>query len=430
MIERWYAGILLTIMGVIVLHAPLSVGLGALLPDYALIIKAWKEILMAVAGVLMIILVIRSGRVREFARDRTIIVALGYVALHFVALLHWLGPMQVLAGLAIDLRFVVYFLLVYICIRLFPEYRRKFLRVAAIGAAVVAGFALVQLVMPPDSLKYIGYSDNTIAPYQMVDENPDFVRSQSTLRGPNPFSAYIVIVLSGLVAYLLGGGRYRNAAWLGVVASGALLFLGYSRSALLAGVLAVGLLVVMRYRNQLTPKRIVAVIAGLVVIGGMGVAILQTDLGSTVLLHTDPAESGQVNSDDKRLDSLQQGVMSAVQHPFGQGIGSTGSASIGSGVPVIVENQYLFILHEVGVLGLILFILLYVMVLRRLWHDRRSLWSGAVFASGVGLGVIGLFLPVWVDDTVSIVWWGLAGILVAGGAYGGQSTKQKTARTA
>jgi hypothetical protein len=36
-------------------------------------------------------------------------------------------------------------------------------------------------------------------------------------------------------------------------------------------------------------------------------------------------------------------------------------------------------------------------------------------ASGIGLALIGLLLPVWVDDTVSIVWWGLAAIATGGG---------------
>lgn len=415
-VERWYAGILLAIMALIVVHAPLTVWLGTMAPDGVLVIKAWKEILMAVAGILMVILVAHSGRMRELLRDRLVIVTLGVIALHIISVIQWPSTLQVLAGLAIDLRYIVYFLLVYICIRLLPEYRQKFLRVAVAGAAVVVGLACIQLLLPPDSLKYLGYSADTIPAYQTVDQNPDFVRSQSTLRGPNPFSAYMVIVLSGAVAYVLSRGRYRNAAWLGVIASAALLYLGYSRSALIGGAVAILLLVVMQYREHLTVKRLTAIGAGVVLVGAVGIALVQTDFGSTVLLHTDPNESGQVNSDDKRLESLGAGISRILAQPFGAGVGTTGSASLQGGSSLIIENQYLFIAHEIGIVGLVLFIMLYVMVLMRLWRDRRSLWSSAVFASGVGLGIIGLFLPVWVDDTVAIVWWGLAGVLVAGSA--------------
>lgn len=430
-LAQWYAGILIVIMALIVVHAPLSVGLGTLFPDGALLIKAWKEILMAVAAVLMIVLVIRSGRTSEFLHDRLIIVVLGYIGLHLVSLINWPGLARAAAGLAIDLRYVVYFVLAYILVRLYPEYRRLLIRTAAIGAGVVVALACVQMVLPRDILTHIGYGPETIQPYQMVDQNPDFIRSQSSLRGPNPFSAYMIIVVSCIAAYLLAGGLYRNAALVGLGVSTLLLYLGYSRSALIGGVAALALLVVMKYRARLTGKRVAMVMAGIVIIGAAMMIAVRSDFGATVLLHTDPNEASQVNSDDKRLDSLMTGLSNVATQPFGVGVGSTGSASLLGTDGLIIENQYLFVAHEVGWLGLVLFMILFVMVMSRLWRDRRRLWSGAIFASGVGLALVGLFLPVWTDDTVSIVWWGLAGILIAGGvqAHDGQSTEQKAART-
>ena len=66
--------------------------------------------------------------------------------------------------------------------------------------------------------------------------------------------------------------------------------------------------------------------------------------------------------------------------------------------------------HEVGWLGLLLFAGLFYAVLRLLWCHRSDWLALGVFASGIGLAVIGLMLPVWADDTVSIVWWGLAAV--------------------
>ena len=95
---------------------------------------------------------------------------------------------------------------------------------------------------------------------------------------------------------------------------------------------------------------------------------------------------------------------------MGAGIGSTGSASLLGTEPVIIENQYLMIAHEVGWLGLALFAVLYTYILWRLWQYRRDWLALGLWASGIGLAIIGLLLPVWVDDTVSIVWWGLAAV--------------------
>src|SRR5690606_28126439 len=111
-----------------------------------------------------------------------------------------------------------------------------------------------------------------------------------------------------------------------------------------------------------------------------------------------------------------------INQPFGAGIGSTGSASlIGPGDSLIIENHYLFVAHEVGWLGMVLFIVIFVMVMQSLWRRRQSWLALAVFASGVGMALIGILLPVWVDDTVSIIWWGLAAIVLARPAKGGRS---------
>ena len=82
------------------------------------------------------------------------------------------------------------------------------------------------------------------------------------------------------------------------------------------------------------------------------------------------------------------------------------------GQSLIIENHYLFVAHEIGWIGLLLLVALTTGVLVKLWH-RRSYWLAfGSFAGGIGLTVIGLFLPVFVDDTVSMLWWGLAALAI------------------
>ncbi|MGB4673048.1 MAG: hypothetical protein WBH99_03750, partial [Azovibrio sp.] len=128
-----------------------------------------------------------------------------YALLHFVLLfIDNQGLMPSLAGLIIDLRYLFFFVLVYVALQLFPEKKDLFLRVGIIGALIVAVFAILQVfVLPKDFLIYLGYGENTIQPYLTVDQNQDFIRINSTLRGPNPLGAYAVIVLSILFSALL-----------------------------------------------------------------------------------------------------------------------------------------------------------------------------------------------------------------------------------
>ena len=102
-----------------------------------------------------------------------------------------------------------------------------------------------------------------------------------------------------------------------------------------------------------------------------------------------------------------------IAQPLGAGVGSTGSASLYTDTPRIIENQYLFVAHETGWLGLLVFVAIFIAVLLRLWRERHDWISLGVFASGIGLALIGALQPVWVDDTVSIIWWGLAGLAIA-----------------
>ena len=58
-------------------------------------------------------------------------------------------------------------------------------------------------------------------------------------------------------------------------------------------------------------------------------------------------------------------------------------------------------------MGFVLFMVIYVLVLHGLWQQRQQWYVVGLWASGVGLAFVGVVLPVWADDTVSIVWWGL-----------------------
>lgn len=412
---RVLVGIELLVLGGIVLHAPLSVGLGWLFPDISLLFKVWKELLLGIGLVLAVIVVGRQGKWKVLFDDLIIRLAAAYAALHLVLLgFMWRGLDASLAGLLIDLRYVLFFVLVYVTLQLFPGYRKLFIGVALAGAVVVTGFAVLQVtVLPPDVLRYIGYNQSTIMPYLTVDLNHEFIRINSTLRGPNPLGAYAGICLALIAAYMT---QYRrtvsraNIAVLIVVAVGAMvaLWASYSRSAMVAA--AVMLVIVAVASSGVRVSRTQWIIGGAVAVALVGgiFAARDTAFVSNVLLHENPAGGSAEKSNEGHIESLNDGLKRVVIQPFGEGVGSTGSASLRSDEPRIIENQYLAIAHETGWLGLGLFAWLFGLVLKRLWQRRDDWLSLGMLASGVGLALVGLLLPVWMDDTVSLVWWGLA----------------------
>lgn len=418
-LDGFFVGVLLVIFGGIVFHAPLSVGLSTLWPDYSLLIKSWKEVLLGLA-LLLAGVILTVWRQWGIIRTQVVYLIALFAALNLLLIpAYFNGFEATIAGLFINLRFFLFFVLVYVALRLYPQHYRLFLSVFIGGALVVVVFAVLQLtVLPHDVLKYIGYNESTIMPFLTVDENINYIRINSTLRGPNPLGIYAVIVLALVLAAWLRGPRKftKNekaiALVLGIGATVAL-WASYSRSAVLAALVAVGLVLLVIYGRRISKIIWVSVALGVLVLVGSLVMLRDTQFVSQVILHEDPSEGNAVNSNDGHADSLVDGVARFVRQPLGAGIGSTGSASLLGDEPVIIENQYLFVAHETGWVGLTLFLMITYYVLKGLWQRRAQWLALGVFASGIGIAVAGLVLPVWVDDTVALVWWGLAAITLA-----------------
>jgi len=420
-LEKLFILLLLVVFGGIVIHAPFSVGFGTLFPDYSLLIKSWKEILLVVGLVMACVIVTRRRLWREFLNDWPFRAIMALAALHLllVAALYQ-GPASSAAGLSIDLRYLLFFCLVYVAVKIAPQYRRRFVQVGVIGACIVVGFAMAQVFLPRDILTHIGYGDNTIQPYLTVDKNPAFVRENSTLRGPNPLGAYAGIVLAGLAAFWVRKKNWLNSSKrkLGYAVLTACaytaLWVSYSRSALVAGIVGVLLVLAVAFARKLSRGAWIAVVVVAMALAGGLVAMKSSDFISNVILHENPDGGSSISSNDDHVESLATGWIRLTQQPWGGGVGSTGSASLFSDSPNIVENQYLFVAHEAGWLGLVLFLAIFGCVLVRLWQKRQDWLALGMFSGGVAMALIGLLLPVWADDTVSIVWWGMAAVALGG----------------
>ena len=434
--ERVVAGILLVIAAGMAIHTPLTVWLGTLWPEWELVIKAWKEVLMGVALVLLIALAVRRQKLDTLLGDRLLQLSLVFAGLHFVMMMVFQnGLVTAGAGLLIDLRFVLYFVLVYVFLSLFPSYHRLFIRAFAVCAAIVIGFAALQAtLLPKDILTHIGYSKETIAPYLTVDENPALVRVNSTLRGPNPLGAFAVIVIT-LLAAIVVKKRVESTAWrwrlgVGVTLSCIALWVSYSRSSMIAAAVATAIVVVVAATPKVRTWLLATAAAALLVVVLLIGTFRDSYLVSNVVFHDNPTTGAAVDSNAGHAESLADGLQRMVRQPLGAGVGSTGSASLLGDSPVIIENQYLLVAHEVGWVGLGLFVWLFVEILRRLSVRRRSALALGVFASGIGLAVIGLLLPVWVDDTVSITWWGLAAVAISSPIVVNKITYKKARKNA
>lgn len=410
------------VMGGIALQAPIAVMAETHFAEIAPFIKAWKEILLLPILLAIIALIYQRGQGRWFISNRFIQTGCAFVVLHgIVALLSPHGQyMQVFSGLLIDTRFVVYFLFIYTLLHI-ERSVWGYIVIPAIAAAVgVALFGVLQvLILPKDILVSLGYGANTIQPYLTVDNNEAYIRINSTLRGPNPLGLYIAIMASFIVGYLMT--RLKNDVYVRVVTFAAIGLVGlfvlmhtHSRSAYITAMVTAMLFssIVLRRAPQI--RKIVTGITVTVIFLAAGALAVtwQTPFVQQVIFHTDVYEENNINSDEQHHASVQAAIAAVMNKPFGAGIGSTGSASLFSDTPFIIENYYLFVAHEVGWIGLLLFIGLWVYVLYELLRKATPM-STALGASGVGIMIAAMVLPVWADDTVALTWWGLAAAVLA-----------------
>jgi O-antigen ligase len=244
------------------------------------------------------------------------------------------------------------------------------------------------------------------------------VRIGSTLRGPNPFGAYLLVITSGLT--VLAMKIKKTWHWIAVIVFGlaalTCLFYSYSRSAYIGSVVAIGIAIVIGL--YLKKKQYAYAIAGIfgiiIIIGSVGAITLQHNSHfEDIILHTNK-NSVAVNSDQAHRSYLNSGLHDVIHHPLGHGVGTAGPASYYNNHPArLAENYFLQIGQETGWLGLVLFLVISWFVGKALWAKRRDSLALLLLATLIGISVVNMFSYAWTDDSLSYIWWGLAGIMLA-----------------
>lgn len=399
-------------------HAFLTVWGSSLLGHYTAF-RLWKEALLLICIIGALYLVMTDGKIRSHTLTRRLVwlifayvavnVVWGLVALHQ----HTLTAKALGYGLIVNLRFLIFFLITWSVALRSSRLRRSWQWLVLAPAAAVVVFGLLQaLVLPHNFLSHFGYGPNTIVPFETINNNAQYIRIASTLRGANPLGAYIMVPIS-LLAGLLITGR-RSWPYVSLFAGCLLtLFFSFSRSAWIGAALALTIISIHYLDRKYVKQAVLAAIC--VVVLSMAVFTVfewhHNTRFQNIFLHTQTHSAVKATSDQGHIAGLRAGTHDLVHQPFGRGPGSAGPASVYNvGSPRISENYYLQIGQETGWIGLILFTLINIGVGYILWLKRQDPLALTLFASLIGLTFISMFSHVWSDDTIAYIWWGLAGI--------------------
>lgn len=388
--------------------------------------KTWKEIvLVVVAGLFGLWLARHAEQRKAFVREPLVGLAGIYIllTLALAVLFSYSNSLEAtLAGVAMNLRYIVIALVAYGVIRFgavrYEAYRSligRWLLGVGVGLAV---FGLLQVtVLPPDTLTYVGYDkETTIAPYMLIDQNEGALRAFATLRGPNDYGAFLILPL------LLGLMLMRRRRWVGAVVVcviAAAIVASGSRSAWIGALLAIAVWVALRLGRRIMASRVFwyGALTTLVFAAGLIYTALHVPALRLAVFHSSPGDSSLTEgSTDQHWIATRDGIVRVVRDPLGCGPGCAGPASYYGETPRISENYVVQIAEEVGVFGLIVWLAIVGLVGYRLYTYRQDWLARALLASGVGLMAIGLWLHVWSDDPLSLTWWALAGVVLGGHA--------------
>jgi hypothetical protein len=387
--------------------APFSVLLNKIFGAGYIYFAALPDLVIIISLVTLVISKLMTKQFSQLSKGKIDFLIWAYLAINLIYLL-WgfisLGyDLSLIHGFLSSSRFA----LVYLAFRLSELnisdlYLRKITKFIIL---VVLVFGLIQFIYP-NILSIIGYGLSPIKYIATVD-GTKLIRAQSLLRGPNPYGAVLLIPLS-LILFNFRKDVF-NSILLGLIIVN--LILTWSRSAWLGALIIIVIFITTKIKLKL--KTILISFSATTVIGLMSLFIINGNNLSTILLHDKPGEGGSITSDQDRLNSYKNAVNLITKKPFGLGLNAAGPASVRSDSGVkIVENYFLQIFMQIGWIGGALFIAITCLSLFELIKLKSEMFM-CLFSSGVGLALVGLTQPVWVDASTTFLWWSFFGIYSA-----------------
>jgi len=390
--------------------------------------RLWIEDLVLIIGLGAIWLLLTDHQMaKQIIKNKLSWVIGGYLILELIMalvahLIHSVSAKALAYGMLDDLRFLAFFIICWVVALYSKRLNNIWYKIVLIPAVIVVGFGLLQMsVLPANFLVHFGYGAKTILPFQTINNNSKYVRILSTLRGANPLGAYLILPISVLAVLLV---KYpKSWTWakiLLLIGAFVVLYGSYSRAAWIGAVLAcaaVGLSLIKPKKQLIKYKWPLIIGLGVILIGLVfaGYSLRHSTEFQNIIFHTQTNSTAPTSSDQAHLSAIVAGVKYLGHRPLGAGPGVSGPASFYNHYrPVrIPENYFLEVGEETGWLGLVLFVLINVYLAYQLWLRRSSPFALAMLVSLIGITFVNLLSLAWTDDTLSYLWWGLAGLTMS-----------------
>jgi hypothetical protein len=244
------------------------------------------------------------------------------------------------------------------------------------------------------------------------------------------FGAAVGVIALPATLALLAAGMLRRRWPIILLTLGALagVATGLGRLQVVGAVIAVLAFTALSFGAGRQVTKTLAVLAGLIVIALPIGAVFVSAVGSSTFSRYESIAPGNVSTEtkDTKVQSLAQ-IPNVIENaPFGEGLGSVGAAAGFGGVNQLegigahrasAETQYNFILDELGLPGLILWVALVIRLLtlglrglRRVNDIELRLYLTAVLATLIGSVIMGFSGPSSESAAFGPFFWSTAGM--------------------
>lgn len=384
--------------------------------------KIGKDVVLIVGTLFIICLVWAQGKGNRAFTSLVLLTSL-YGGLHL--LLWQLQPdahdRSSMIGIIYNMRLPLFAILGFGAVLLWSKFAiSSVIRIVVALSTVVAGLGVLQYFLPSDILTHLGYGlERGARAAFFIEDHPDLPRIMSTLREPNALGAYLILPVVAVAATLFRTVDKNKRIILSGVLSLHLLaiFLTFSRSAWLGVVVALGLVTWWRFQEPISNalRRFWPVAVGIVLFCVIGIfAVRNTVFFQQYIIHSNPQEQvADLDSNDLHIQLIKEGLQGIANEPLGHGPGTAGLASIQNpNGGQLTENYYVQIGYEVGIAGLLLFLLFNVWFYTKIWKLGGSV-AIILCTSFWAYVVTNMLLHTWSNEAVAAQWWILAGMAVA-----------------
>lgn len=287
----------------------------------------------------------------------------------------------------------------------FPESRVKLLTgLTILGGKIVSVLAVLEaFVLGANWWQRLGVlpSDSTYG-FGVVHRVVNVPQAMATLEGPNQLGSFLLLPFFLLLTQKIDDKRknYYRYLWLTLIVLA--IVLTFSRSALIG--LTIGILIYLFSNKETSNTSRLTILGGITVLIVASIWYFNWHGG----VNRDFWSHGLSN--DKHWYSMYVSLdneLSAKDIIFGRGIGTSGPASF-KFAPSVPESWYLQVFEELGLVGLMLWLVVIVVAIKR--YFRKNL--GLILAL-ISISIAAVFLHTWADNpAVSISFWILLGVML------------------